>query len=223
MVLRVPPIAGPLLLAAPIVAVAARGRHRWNGLAVVTTLAALLLVALVVSRTASGPVPVVFTGGASFGWLTDAGALIGYVSVFSLRAPDFSHGLRSRRDLAFCVGMLVGSALLVAVAGAALARATGTMDVVAAISGVSAPLLGNPWLELLAVLLPPLLVPMVGEAVHRRRDGAPRLVVAAMWLPGSVIGVAAAPLGSTVAPILGLVAAGIATAVVRSRNRWAQD
>lgn len=142
-VLHVPAFAGPILLAAPIATIAVAGRQGWNGLAVVTTSAALLLVALVVWRTASGPPPVVPIGPSPFGWVADTGALIGYVSVFSLRAPDFSHGLRSRRDLGVCVVLLVGATLAVALAGAALARVTGTVDVVAAISGVSVPILGN--------------------------------------------------------------------------------
>jgi cytosine permease len=275
-VLRVPGPIGAVLLAVPIVLVAARGRRGWNGLAIVTTVAALALVGLVVSRTASGPLPVVVAGPSAFGWLADAGALIGYVAVFSLRAPDFSQGLAARRDLAICVGALVGSTLLVALAGAALARATGTIDVVAAVSGVSAPLVGNllvatavvaatfttlhsgslalramvplrpavavvaiavpgillaivrfdrylvSWLELLAVLLPPLLVPMVLEASRRRRGREPRPVVAATWVPGALVGLTAAAWGEpvdAVAPVLGLAVAALATALVHRRTR----
>ncbi|MEX2549239.1 MAG: hypothetical protein WD638_03350 [Nitriliruptoraceae bacterium] len=270
----VPGPVGPILLAAPIVLVAVQGRRGWNGLAIVTTLAALALVALVVNQTASGTPPVVVTGPSAVGWLGDAGALIGYVAVFSLRAPDFSHGLATRRDLGLCVGALVGSTVLVALAGASLARATGTIDVVAAVSGVSASVLGNvlvaiaviaatfttlhsgslalravvrmpaaaaimaiavpgtllaiarfdrylvSWLELLAVLLPPLLVPMVIEARHRRRGHHHRRVVATMWVPGALAGLGATLLGSRVddlAPVLGLTVAWIATTVVRRR------
>lgn len=273
-VTSVPGPVGPVLLAAPIVLISAQGRRGWNGLAIVTTLAALALVALVVSRTASGPPPVVITGTSQFGWLGDAGALIGYVAVFSLRAPDFSHGLASRRDLGVCVGALVGSTVLVALAGASLARATGTVDVVAAVSGVAAPVIGNvlvtiaviaatfttlysgslalramvrmraltaitaiavpgtflaiarfdrylvAWLELLAVLLPPLLVPMVIEAHHRRRGDEHRRVVATMWVPGALAGLGVTLLGSPIddlAPVSALVVAWIATMIARSR------
>jgi cytosine permease len=273
-VIGVPGPVGPVLLAVPIVLVAIRGRRGWNGLAIVTTLAALALVMLVVSQTATGPLPVVMTGPTALGWLGDAGVLIGYVAVFSLRAPDFSHGLATRRDLGMCVGALVGSTILVATAGASLARAAGTVDVVAAVSGVSASVLGNvlvaiaviaatfttlhsgslalravvrmptaaaitaiavpgtvlaiarfdrylvPWLELLAVLLPPLLVPMVIEAGHRRRGHQARRVVAAMWVPGALVGLAATvtvPQLQALAPVLGLFAAVIATTLVRSR------
>lgn len=271
-VLNVPAVIGPLLLAAPIVWVSARGRRGWNGLAIVTTCAALALVALVVSQTASGPPSVVFGSASPVRVLGDVGALIGYVSVFSLRAPDFTQGLATRRDLGLCVATLVGSTLLVAVAGASLARVTGTIDVVAAVSGVSAPVIGNvliatavvaatfttmhsgslalravvrispvaailavavpgtvlailrfdrylvSWLELLAVLLPPLLVPMVLEARRRRRGHEPRCVVAAMWVPGALVGLGVAVLGGPIAqlaPVLGLAAAWLATVLVR--------
>jgi cytosine permease len=271
-VLRIPPLLGPLLLASPIVLVTIRGRRGWNGLAVVTTLAALALVGLVVAATASGPLPVVLVGPSRVGWLADAGALIGYVSVFSLRAPDFSQGLATRGDLARCVAALVGSTVVVALAGASLARATGTVDVVAAVSGVSASALGNllvavavvaatfttlhsgslalravvgwhprtailaialpgiglailrfdrylvSWLELLAVLLPPLAVPMIVEAARRRRGGDARPVTAASWLPGALIGGVAGALGSPVAPVLGLAVAGVATIVSLRRS-----
>lgn len=271
-----PPALGPLLLATPIVLIVIRDRRGWNGLAVATTSAALALVALVVVRSTTGAEVTgtsVFTplDGWPIGWLGDVGAMIGYVSVFSLRAPDFSHGLASRRELHRCVAALVGSTVIVALAGATLARTTGTVDVVAAISGGSAAAIGNllvavaviaatfttlhsgslalravlplgqtvavvaiavpgtllaiarfdrylvPWLELLAVLLPPLIVPFVVESTHRRRGGRPRPVTAASWVPGAVVGAAAGALGSPLAPLLGLAVAGAATAVVRSR------
>jgi hypothetical protein len=77
------------------------------------------------------------------------------------------------------------------------------------------------WLELLAVLLPPLIVPMVVEATRRRRGRPPRPVLAAMWLPGAVAGGVAASLGdplAPIAPVLGLTVAGVATAVVSRRS-----
>ena len=273
-VLGVPGPVGPVLLAAPIVWVAARGRRGWNGLAVVTTTASLALVALVVATTATGAFRTVPVGGSPVGLLGDVGTIIGYIAVFTLRAPDFSHGLATRRDLATCVALQVGSTLLVAVAGASLAQATGTVDVVAALSDGAAAAIGNTllavavvaatfttlhsgslairavvpvsaqvatllvavpgtilaavrfdrylvsWLELLAVLLPPLMVPLIVEARRRRRGRDPRPVLAAMWLPGAAAGGLAAVVGGALAPLaaaLGLLVAALATAAVHRR------
>jgi purine-cytosine permease-like protein len=136
----VPAAAGPLLLGVPIVVVAAGGLRRWNALAVGTTLCALALVALVVARFAPPASPV---AASASNWLADAGAFVGYVAVFGLRAPDFSHNLARRTDLRWCVGLLVGATGLVAIAGAALFLGTGTADVVGAITGGQGARLGN--------------------------------------------------------------------------------
>ena len=135
-----PAAAGPLLLGVPIVVVAASGLHRWNALAVGTTLCALALVGLIVARFAPPVSPVAASASS---WLADAGAFVGYVAVFALRAPDFSHNLAQRADLRWCVGLLVGATGLVAVAGAALFLGTGTADVVGAITGGQGATLGN--------------------------------------------------------------------------------
>ncbi|GAB3933960.1 hypothetical protein GCM10027614_06080 [Micromonospora vulcania] len=71
------------------------------------------------------------------GGLADAAALIGYAAVFALRAPDFSVGLARRRDLVWCVGLLIGPALLGVLAGAGLWLRTGSADVVALLAAGS--------------------------------------------------------------------------------------
>jgi hypothetical protein len=135
-----PAAAGPLLLGVPVVVIAASGLRRWNVLAIGTTACALGLVGLVVVRLAPPVFPVV--AGAS-GWLAEAGAFVGYVAVFGLRAPDFSHNLAGRADLRWCVGLLVGATGLVAICGAALFLGTGTADVVGAITAGQDAWLGN--------------------------------------------------------------------------------
>ncbi|MBM0280131.1 hypothetical protein JM949_35790 [Micromonospora sp. STR1s_6] len=115
-------------------------RRRWTGrrrradrLAVLTTLSAVLLVGwcLTVLPPPSTPVR------PAAGGLADAAALIGYAAVFALRAPDFSVGLARRRDLAWCVGLLLGPALLGVLAGAGLWLRTGEADVVALLAAGS--------------------------------------------------------------------------------------
>jgi hypothetical protein len=262
-----PAAVGPLLLGASVVAAAAAGLRIWNALAVVTTMCALALVGLVVARFAPPVSPVSATIGGATGWFADAGALVGYVAVFALRAPDFSHGLARRADLRWCVGLLVVPTALVAVAGAALFLGTGTADVVGAITGGRGAVVGNvlvtvaviaatfttmysgslalgavlpvgpitamltiavpglvlamlrfdrlllPWLSVLAVVLPPLLVPMAIEAARRRRGHTPRPVTLGSWVPAALVGVALTVRGVGSAALVALVIAVASTAI----------
>lgn len=136
-------VVGPLLLGCPIVVVTAAGLRRWNVLAVVTTVSALVLVGVIVAQLAPPAAPVEVGSAGPWTWLADAGAFVGYVAVFGLRAPDFSHGLRSRADLRWCVGLLVACTGLLALAGVGLYLGTGTADVVGAIAGSDGSALGN--------------------------------------------------------------------------------
>jgi purine-cytosine permease-like protein len=263
----VPAAAGPLLLGGSVVAAAAGGLRIWNMLAVITTLCALALVGLIVVQLAPPESPLSAQVGSTQSWLTDAAAFVGYVAVFGLRAPDFSHGLTRRRDLRLCVGALVIATALVAVAGMVLFRGTGTADVVGAITGGRGAVVGNtlvtvavvaatlttlysgslalqevvsvgpvwamvaiatpglvlavlrfdrlllPWLSLLAVVLPPLLVAMAIEAARRRRNHPPRLVMLATWAPAAVVGVLLTLRGVGFAALVGLVVAIVSTAI----------
>ena len=269
----VPAAAGPLLLGVSVMVAAAAGLRIWNALAVVTTLCALALVGLVVARFAPPVSPVSAEVGSAAGWLADAGAFVGYVAVFGLRAPDFSHGLARRSDLRWCVGLLVVATGLVAVAGVALFLGTGTADVVGAITSGRGAVLGNalvtvaviaatfttlysgslalrpvlsisptaamlviaapglvlavlrfdrlllPWLSVLAVVLPPLLVPMAIEAARRRRDHPPRLVTVGSWLPAAVVGVVLTARGVGYAALIAQVVAVASTAVAHAARR----
>lgn len=125
--------AGALLLAGAVLA-ASFVPGRWNNrIAVLTTVAALALVAVCVLLLRPNTAPVTADPG---GWATlaDIAAIGGYVAVFALRAPDFSRGLAGRRDLAICVALLVGPAVLVTAAGAGVWLRTGSADVVAVLA-----------------------------------------------------------------------------------------
>ncbi|MEU7823243.1 hypothetical protein [Catellatospora sp. NPDC049133] len=125
--------AGALLLAGAVLA-ASFVPGRWNNrIAVLTTVAALALVAVCVLLLRPDAPPVTADPG---GWATlaDIAAIGGYVAVFALRAPDFSRGLATRRDLAICVALLVGPATLVTAAGAGVWLRTGSADVVAVLA-----------------------------------------------------------------------------------------
>ena len=187
-----PDVAGALALSVPIAAVLLSG-GRWNGLAVVTTLTAIVLIALVALRLPppASPISVVPSGaprdvGAALA--VDLAGYIGYVSVFAVRAPDFTVGLRGRGDLWWCVGLLVGPALAASVVGAGLAAASGSSDVVAVLAGPEGLPVANLFVAV-SVIAPTLSA--VHSGVFAARRFAARLPYAATVLviavPGTVL------------------------------------
>ncbi|SFP46739.1 hypothetical protein SAMN04489713_114172 [Actinomadura madurae] len=132
----VPDAAGVVALTVPMVAILIAGGGRWNAVAVATTLTAIALIGIVAVRLAPPTSPVTFSREGPPGVLiADLAGYIGYVSVFAVRAPDFTVGLRGRGDLAACVALLVGPALAASVVGAGVAAASGSTDVVAVLAG----------------------------------------------------------------------------------------
>ncbi|MEW2355566.1 hypothetical protein, partial [Spirillospora sp. NPDC029432] len=184
-----PDTAGVLLLAAPIVAVLLAGGGRWNAVALITTLTAIALVAVVAVRLApdSPPVAAVPDGGPLL-LVADLAGYIGYVSVFAVRAPDFTAGLRGRYDLWWCVGLLVVPALAATVVGAGVATSSGSTDVVAVLAGPDGLPVAN--LFVAASVIAPTLA-AVHSGVFAVRRFAPRLPDAAAVLvlavPGTVL------------------------------------
>ncbi|GAA2291835.1 hypothetical protein GCM10010402_57840 [Actinomadura luteofluorescens] len=132
----VPDAVGVAALTVPTVAVLVAGGGRWNAVAVATTLTAVALIGIVAVKLAPPASPVSFARDGPPGVLAaDLAGYIGYVSVFAVRAPDFTVGLRGRRDLAACVALLVVPALAASVVGAGVAAASGSTDVVAVLAG----------------------------------------------------------------------------------------
>ncbi|URM99277.1 hypothetical protein LUW76_35885 [Actinomadura madurae] len=132
----VPDAAGVVALTVPMVAILIAGGGRWNAVAVATTLTAIALIGIVAVRLAPPASPVTFSREGPPGVLVaDLAGYIGYVSVFAVRAPDFTVGLRGRGDLAACVALLVGPALAASIVGAGVAAASGSTDVVAVLAG----------------------------------------------------------------------------------------
>lgn len=132
----VPDAVGVAVLTVPTVAVLVAGGGRWNAVAVATTLTAVALIGIVAVKLAPSASPVSLARDGPPGVLAaDLAGYIGYVSVFAVRAPDFTVGLRGRRDLAVCVALLVVPALAASVVGAGVAAASGSTDVVAVLAG----------------------------------------------------------------------------------------
>lgn len=261
--LHLPAAAGPLLLGLPVLVLSLLGMRSWNALAALATVAVMVLVALITIRLPAPAFPIMLSTGNPLYLVTDIATFIGYISVFSVRAPDFSAGLSTRRDLMISVLLLCLPVMAIAVAGVNLHMGTGSTDLVGILSrsgglamanllltlAVIAPtfttlysgapalkaLTGIPekpgmilitaigtglavvrfdllllsWLRLLAAVLPPLIVPLVAESNRRRRGQAGRLIPLWVWMPGSLLSVVLMLLEHPLAPLAGLLLAGI--------------
>lgn len=180
---------GPLLLGVPCVLVAAGGLRRWNVVGTVATVAALLLVGLVVLRLAA-PTPVTAGLSAPVVLLGDVGAYLGFVAVFGVRAPDFSAGLASRGDLARCVAALCVPVGLVSLAGVALRAGTGTSDLVGVLTGPQGSAVGQ-LLIAAAVVAPTFTTLFSGSLAVRSAIGvSTRTGMALVAVPGLALAVA---------------------------------
>lgn len=118
----------------PLLLLALSGMARWNVVAVVATASALVLIAQVGVDTAGDPaarIPLTAGLGDPLLALADVAAVVGYVSVFSVRAPDFTAGMRGPGDVAACVALLVVPLLVVTALGALMWWTTGGSDLVA--------------------------------------------------------------------------------------------
>ncbi|AOS63415.1 SLC5/6 family protein [Actinoalloteichus hymeniacidonis] len=182
-----PDWAAAIVLGLPLLGVIVAGGGRWNGLAIVATCSAIVLIGLVALRTAPSSVPVSLTSGGPRSMAVDLAGFLGYVSVFAMRAPDFTVGLRGRRDLAWCVALLVGPALAAAIVGAGLSASTGSSDVVATLAGPQGMAAANLFLAV-AVVAPTLACIHSGSLALGRLARLPRLLLPwAVAIPGLVL------------------------------------
>ena len=151
--LNLPVWLGPALIGIPILLMSLRGIKSWNFVATIATVSALLLVVLVVVKLAARTLPFTFEIGNPVLMLADVAAFIGYASVFSLRSPDFSVGLGTRRDLSILIILFCGAMVLVVFAGVGLQQGTGSADLVGTLAGPNGLAIGN-LLVALAVIAP---------------------------------------------------------------------
>jgi len=151
--LKVPEFLGPLLIGLPVLALSLKGIKRWNGLAVVTTIAVIILVVLVILRYSARIMPVTLALGNPLLMVVDVATFVGYVAVFSVRAPDFTAGFDSRKDLLISDLLLCTPAVLIALAGVGLQQGTGSSDLVSILAQPGGLAIGN-LLVFLAVIAP---------------------------------------------------------------------
>jgi cytosine permease len=141
--MAVPTPVGAVVLGGGTTLVALCGMTRWNKLAVATTILSLGLVATLAFRLAAPTTPVAVAFGPADRFFSDVAALIGYAAVFSVRAPDFTAGLRRPFDLTMCVAGLVVPMVVVTLVGVGVHLGTGTGDIVALLGEARGFGLGN--------------------------------------------------------------------------------
>lgn len=151
--LHVPGFVGPLLIGIAVLVFSLFGIHRWNGLAALTTIAVIILVALIAIRYSAQTMPVTLSVHNPLLMVVDIATFIGYVAVFSMRAPDFTAGFVSRQDLFVSVLLLCTPVVLISLAGIGLQQGTGSTDLVGILAQPGKVAFGN-LLVFLAVIAP---------------------------------------------------------------------
>jgi hypothetical protein len=143
-------------------------------LAAVTTIAVMILVVLITTRLPATATPVMLSTGNPAYLVSDVAAFIGYISVFSVRAPDFSAGLTTRRDLLISVCLLCLPVMAIVVAGVNLHMGTGSTDLVGILAGSGSLGLANLLLTL-AVIAPTFTTLYSGAPALKSATGIPEV------------------------------------------------
>jgi len=151
--LHSPDYVGPLLIGIAVLVFSLLGIQRWNGLAALTTIAVIILVVLISIRYSAQMMPVTLSVRSPLLMIVDIATFIGYIAVFSVRAPDFSAGFVSRQDLFVSVLLLCTPVVLISLAGIGLQQGTGSTDLVGILAQPGRLAFGN-LLVFLAVIAP---------------------------------------------------------------------
>jgi cytosine permease len=188
--IQIPQWLSVLVIGLPILVLSLRGIKGWNGLAALTTASVLVLVILVVTQLGAHALPITTSAGDPFAIITDTAVMVGYVSVFGVRAPDFTAGLQKRSDLVI-VGLLLCMPLLIVVlAGVDLRQGTGSDDLVRVLAGPNGLAIGN-LLITLAVIAPTFTTYYSGVPGLRAATGmGERTAMLIMAVIGTVLAIA---------------------------------
>ena len=168
--LHLPGYAGPLLIGIPVLIFSLMGIKRWNGLAALTTIVVIVLVVLISWRYSARIIPVTFALKNPYFLVVDVATFVGYVSVFSVRAPDFTAGFVSRRDMLISDLLLCTPVILIALAGVGLQQGTGSSDLVGILAQPDGLATGN-LLVFLAVIAPAFTILYSGAPALRAAVG----------------------------------------------------
>jgi cytosine permease len=159
-----------ILLGVPIISLSMGGLRSWNWLAALTTISVLVLVGLVVFRLAAREMPVTLQTGEPADLIIDIATFVGYISVFTLRSPDFTSNLKTRSDLAVSILLLTVPLILIALAGVGLQQGTGSANLVDVLSGPHGLAIGN-LLITLSVIAPTFTISHSGAPAMRAAIG----------------------------------------------------
>jgi purine-cytosine permease-like protein len=168
--LRLPGYVGPLLIGIAVLLFSLLGIQRWNGLAALTTIAVIVLVVLISVRYSAHMMPVTLSVKNPLLMVVDIATFVGYVSVFSVRAPDFTAGFVSQRDLFVSVLLLCTPVVLISLAGIGLQQGTGSTDLVGILAQPGGLAFGN-LLVFLAVIAPSFTILYSGAPALRAAVG----------------------------------------------------
>jgi purine-cytosine permease-like protein len=141
--INVPAWIGQLALGIPILLLSIAGLRTWNRLAYLTTIAVLALVGIITLRLSDGSFPITTHVEYPLYSLIDGAIFIGFISVFSVRTPDFTAGLNRRKDLVISELLLCIPILLIALAGITLHQGTGSTDLVLTLASPGGLAIGN--------------------------------------------------------------------------------
>ncbi len=168
--LHIPDFVGPLLIGIPVLVFSLLGIHRWNGLAALTTIAVIILVVLISIHYSGYMIPVTLSVRSPLLMIVDVATFIGYVSVFSVRAPDFTAGFVSRKDLVISNLLLCTPVVLISLAGIGLQQGTRSTDLVGILAQPGGLAIGN-LLIFLAIIAPSLTILYSGAPALRAAVG----------------------------------------------------
>lgn len=168
--LKLPGYIGPLAIGITVLVFSLLGIRRWNGLAALTTIAVIVLVVLISFRYSARMVPVTLSVGNPLLMVVDIATFVGYVAVFSVRAPDFTAGFASKRDLLISDLLLCVPVVLIALAGVGLQQGTGSTDLVGILAQPGGLAIGN-LLVFLAVIAPSFTILYSGAPALRAAIG----------------------------------------------------
>lgn len=179
-----------LVLGLSVLALSLKGIQGWSGLAAVTTISVLVLTVMVGYRLAARALPFRVSPGNPLDMMTDVAVLVGYVSVFSVRAPDFSARLPDRRSLAALVLLLCLPVMGIVLAGVGLEQGTGSVDLVRILAGPDGLAIGN-LLITLSVIAPTFTTLYSGAPALKAALGLkPRPALILITIVGLVLAVA---------------------------------